>query len=50
MAHIGHPLVGDFLYGNDSDDGYSLTCSELTFPHPLTDELLTFRVNDQFDL
>ena len=38
MAHIGHPLVGDFLYGNEHQDGYFLTCSEISLPHPLTDE------------
>ena len=38
MAHIGHPLVSDFLYGNEHQDGYFLTCSEISLPHPLTDE------------
>ena len=30
MAHIGHPLVGDFLYGKENGEGYFLTCSELS--------------------
>jgi 23S rRNA pseudouridine1911/1915/1917 synthase len=34
MAHIGHPLVNDFLYGRGSDEPYSLRCVELGFPHP----------------
>lgn len=44
MAHIGHPLCGDFLYGVASDEGYTLTCSEITLPHPLTDEIITFKI------
>ena len=38
MAHIGHPLVGDFLYGKGSDEGYFLRCSTISFPHPKTNE------------
>lgn len=38
MAHIGHPLVDDFLYGTRGDDTYSLHCSSLSFPHPFTGE------------
>ena len=44
MAYIGHPLVGDFLYGEDSEEGYSLICSEITLPHPLTDETITLNI------
>ena len=40
MAHIGYPLYGDFLYGDRSDDGYFLRCTEISFPHPYTNELL----------
>ncbi len=41
MAHIGHPLVGDFLYGTKSDDGYFLHCTKMKIPHPITGEMLT---------
>ena len=35
MAHIGHPLVNDFLYGEQICSGtYGLHCSNLSFPHP----------------
>lgn len=35
MAHIGHPLIDDFLYGERVDgQTYSLHCVSLTFPHP----------------
>lgn len=38
MAHIGHPLVDDFLYGRRGDDTYQLHCDSLSFPHPMTGE------------
>ena len=36
MAHIGHPLINDFLYGERTDptDTYRLHCKKITFPHP----------------
>lgn len=43
MSHIGHPLVGDFLYGTANDDGYKLRCVELSFPHPTTRETITVK-------
>jgi 23S rRNA-/tRNA-specific pseudouridylate synthase len=43
MAHIGHPLVGDFLYGKASPEGYKLRCVELAFPHPITRELIRIK-------
>lgn len=38
MAHIGHPLVGDFLYGTESHEGYFLHCYSLSFHHPITEK------------
>ena len=43
MAHIGHPLVSDFLYGNESKKEYFLRCKEITFPHPRSDETITIK-------
>ena len=43
FAHIGHPLVGDFLYGTESEGGYSLICSEISLPHPITNEIITIK-------
>ncbi len=44
MAHIGHPLVNDFLYGRQrSDEIYKLHCGELTFTHPSTGEEITLK-------
>ena len=38
FSAIGHPLVGDTLYGekNDTIDGQILHCSEIEFIHPIT--------------
>lgn len=47
MAHIGHPLTGDFLYGTENRAMISrpaLHSSELTFQHPLTRKPLAFRL------
>lgn len=42
LSHIGHPLYGDFLYGTPIDNVRAyLHCSRLTFPHPMTKEILT---------
>lgn len=43
MSYIGHPLCGDFLYGERSDEGYKLRCTELTLPHPYSGEMLTVK-------
>ena len=45
MAHIGHPLTGDFLYGTEAPELISrpaLHSAELSFRHPITKEQLTF--------
>ena len=47
MAYIGHPLLGDTLYGEKSDliDGQALHCYKLTFLHPITHERVEFISN-----
>ncbi len=45
MASIGHPLVGDFLYGERGEETYSLECKELRFPHPTTGKFLTVKID-----
>ena len=45
MAHLGHPLVGDFLYGKEEPDRISrpaLHSHRLTFRHPITGQEMTF--------
>lgn len=48
LSYIGHPLVGDFLYGERSADGYSLNCSEIKFPHPITREIISVKSPIEF--
>ena len=44
FAHVGHPLVGDDLYGVPTPliDRHALHAYGLSFPHPITEERLTF--------
>ena len=47
MAHIGHPIIGDPLYGPAKDkwklQGQCLHAGELTLTHPATGERMTFQ-------
>jgi 23S rRNA pseudouridine1911/1915/1917 synthase len=42
LAHLGHPLVGDFLYGTESAEisRPALHSAELSLVHPVTGETL----------
>ena len=52
MNYIGHPIIGDALYGGGKTpfekanahllDGQMLHAKELSFPHPKTKEIMTF--------
>lgn len=46
LAHIGHPLVGDDVYGGGKNDlgfkGQALHAAELRLTHPRTGEKMTF--------
>ncbi|WP_019413401.1 RluA family pseudouridine synthase [Paenisporosarcina sp. TG20] len=44
LAHIGHSIVGDDLYGGDREliKRQALHCSSVDIKHPLTNEMLTF--------
>ncbi|WP_285767567.1 RluA family pseudouridine synthase [Peribacillus sp. SI8-4] len=45
MAHIGHPLAGDDLYGGSRAeiDRQALHCFELRFLHPFTKKMMLFQ-------
>ena len=45
MAHIGHPLKDDFLYGKRGEETYSLHCTSLSFEHPFTGEKITIKAD-----
>jgi len=36
MAHMGHPLYGDYIYGREEDTRTLLHCSQMEFTHPET--------------
>ena len=46
FSHIGHPLLGDTLYGNSDDNSFvsrqALHCGKITLLHPITNKELTF--------
>ena len=46
LSLIGFPIVNDFKYGYNGknyNDSFGLRCVEISFPHPITKEMLTFR-------
>ena len=46
MSNIGHPLYGDKKYGSKNEVDYMsfpLEAYELSFPHPITKEMMTFK-------
>ncbi|WP_296353635.1 RluA family pseudouridine synthase [Ramlibacter sp.] len=53
MAHAGHPLLGDALYGGASDAGMerqALHAAHLAFAHPVTGREMAFRAPVPADL
>ena len=44
LSHIGHPIVGDFLYGTETDElpgRFALHSCRLSFTHPFTGEVVS---------
>lgn len=50
FASIGHPLLGDSLYGEGSNliDGQALLCYKFSFIHPINKNHLTFELNKDY--
>jgi pseudouridine synthase, RluA family len=48
MAHLGHPVTGDFLYGTELSwlDGFALCSAELHLHQPSTDVFLSFSISE----
>lgn len=44
LSHIGHPLVGDDLYGGEREllNRQALHCKDILFSHPITGEKMVF--------
>jgi 23S rRNA pseudouridine1911/1915/1917 synthase len=50
LARVGHPIVGDALYGSPQrrrDARISLCALQLTFQHPITKHPLTVCIPDE---
>jgi 23S rRNA pseudouridine1911/1915/1917 synthase len=52
MAHIGHPLLGDTLYGGNRDEisRQALHCREIKFFHPYLQKEMQFSANLPVDM
>ncbi len=52
MKYIGHPLIGDYIYNpyNKMMDRPALHSESLEFTHPITGEMMEFRVNMPGDM
>ena len=52
MKSIGHPLIGDFLYNEESKEieRQALHSHQLIFTHPITKEILEFTAPMPFDM
>ncbi len=50
MAHIGHPVLGDSLYGNPSNlvEGHALHSYKVSFIHPITQKMMIFECKPPF--
>ena len=45
LSIINHPIINDFKYnyrGKNYNDCFGLRCYKLSFPHPITKEIMTF--------
>ena len=43
MASIGHPLVGDLLYGSNEDQLFYLDSVEISFIHPFIHQKIHYK-------
>ena len=52
MAHIGHPLLGDDLYGGNTQfiKRQALHSYKISFVHPVTQKQVTYLANMANDL
>ncbi|WP_050614340.1 RluA family pseudouridine synthase [Bacillus testis] len=52
MAHIGHPLLGDTLYGGSDEliNRQALHCKQISFYHPFLDRIMIFEAEMDQDM
>jgi 23S rRNA pseudouridine1911/1915/1917 synthase len=49
LAHLGHPVVGDGIYGTASTNKTQMLCAYLLkFNHPMTGQALEFKIKPSF--
>ncbi len=48
FAYLGHPIVGDNLYGKDKKENLLLNCHKVIFNHPITKQVI--KVKSQFKI
>lgn len=44
FSYLGYPLIGDDLYGNDSNNNLQLKCYKLNFIHPITNQIINIEI------
>ena len=44
LSNINHPIIGDIKYGDQNDNNLYLYAYKLEFYHPVTKELLSFKL------
>lgn len=50
LSHIGHPIVGDRLYGGDAGERLMLHATQLSCVHPISEQQLEFESSEPFAL
>lgn len=52
MAHIGHPLLGDDLYGGNTEfiNRQALHSYKISFTHPINKRLVTYQIDIPLDI
>lgn len=48
LSHLGHPIIGDRLYGGKEDSRIMLHLAKIQFSHPQTKKTIVFKVKDAF--
>ena len=50
LSHVGHPIVGDELYGGMGSGGQALVCNKLEFLHPITKKKISITINGEEEI
>ncbi|MBR2969076.1 MAG: RluA family pseudouridine synthase [Clostridia bacterium] len=50
LAHVGHPIVGDGLYGRGRAGGQLLACTGIAFKHPISQKNAEFYIDGEAEI